>query len=219
MMAAADTSYEQASAVAERLLPDTTASAFSRQRLEHWRATGRAPCGGDDGFEAVERVVGADGTELVGDTLRRRTRDGVQFLLQRGVITPAMALAAAQVSRDREAAGLRLRMSGGSLAALINTGLASRGGGDAGHMAVVGMVAEQRLRALWARLNRVQRSVLWAVVVVGETAEGAGAAVCAPLASRSARGRAAGAALRGALAVAADFYGIRDEEGLPAAPL
>lgn len=163
---------------------------------------------------AVDGVAGSGPVLVVGLNVRRRAPDAVAWLLARGVIDARQARAAGLVMRDRDRAGLRLRLSATPWASLIGLGVRVSGGAvdpDAAARAAMAQAESlDRLRRLWARLDRSQRVVLWEIAVEGAALGEAGLALCKRLEkgalSRSARERMARRALLSALDITAAHY-------------
>jgi hypothetical protein len=161
-----------------------------------------------DGVDGTAPVIG------VGLNVRRRAPDAVAWLKARGVIDARQARAAGLFMRERDRAGLRVRLSATPWAALIGLGVRVAGGAvdpDAAARAAVAQRESQAgLRALWGRLGRAERVVLWEIAVEGAALGEAGLALCKRLEkgalSKSARERWARRCLLNALSVAADYY-------------
>lgn len=178
----------------------------------------QAEAGGLEIGEAM--LVAQTGSDLASQgvgialNIRRRAPDAVAWLLARGVIDARQARAAGLVMRDRDRAGLRLRLSATPWACLVGLGVRVSGGAvdpdAAARAALVQAESQERLRLLWGRLGRAERVVLWEIAVEGAALGEAGLALCKRLEkgalSRSARERMARRVLLSALDVAAAHY-------------
>jgi hypothetical protein len=162
----------------------------------------------------VDAPGGAGDPLVIGLNVKRKAPDAVAWLLARGVIDARQARAAGLVMRDRDRAGLRVRLSATPWAALIGLGVRVAGGAadpDAAARAVLVQAESQdSLRRLWGRLQRAERVVLWEIAVEGAALGEAGLALCKRLEkgalSRSARERLARRTLLSALDHAAAHY-------------
>jgi hypothetical protein len=173
---------------------------------------------GDVSAVAVDGVDGSGQVLVVGLNVRRRAPDAVAWLLARGVIDARQARAAGLVMLDRHRAGLRVRLSATPWAALIGLGVRVAGGAvdpdAAARAALLQSESQKSLMRLWGRLNRAERTVLWAVAVEGAALGEAGLALCKRLEnrefSRRTRFRMAQRHLINALDIAAAHYGGLD---------